>query len=301
MAVESPLAGAMACTSSVPTGAVDAESPPGNTSTRVGGWSPDGRFIAYESGGTWIVEADGTNPRRLSPTSVPVAWSPDSRSILGVRDPYSYAPTIVVIAADGSGERSLGPGRQPTWSPGGAEIAFVHAGEIGRSAPDGSGRRLLTRTTAEPGRNAIELRATATGRVLSAFNTDGLPSEVALAGARVALLYQKPEKLEIRSVNGSLLRQVSVAAAQNLSLAGRWTVYRTGRTIRALEVQSGRAMIVARAAVVPVGLSLDGRRVAWAEQPGAPAASGRSFSYENAAVLTPALPRFGAPDARWRS
>jgi Tol biopolymer transport system component len=243
------------------------------------GWSPDGMLIAfstYDSGReTWVVAPDGTNLRRLSSASAAVAWSPDSRSVVGTRqlDPPT-GENVVVIAADGSGERSLGPGSTPTWSPGAAAIVFAApsddswVGEIARIGADGSDRRVLTQTTPEPGRNVIELRATATGRVLASFNSERLPSEVALAGSRVALLYAKPRQLEIRSLSGTLLRQASVAGAANLSLSGRWAVYRTGRTIRGLDVRNGRSIVVARAAVVPVGLSLDGRRVAWAEQLG---------------------------------
>jgi Tol biopolymer transport system component len=242
---------------------------------RVGRWSPDGRLIAYSTDSdkreTWVVAPDGSGRRRLSSTSAGVLWSPDSRSIVGTR--ATLDEDLVVIAADGSGERTLGAGASPTWSPDGTTIAFATpgdyswAGEIARVGSDGLDRRMLTQTTPEPGRNVIELRATATGRVLSSFNTERLPTEVALAGSRVALLYAKPRELEIRGLNGNLHWQGSVEGAENLSFSGRWALYRTGRTIRALDVLNGRSILIARAANVPVGLSLDGRRVAWAEQP----------------------------------
>ena len=244
----------------------------------MGRWSPDGRLIAYSTDvdkrETWVVAPDGSGRRRLSSTSSGLLWSPDSRSIIGTLVTGDYLRVdLVVIAADGSGERALGAGASPTWSPNGTTIAFAVSGddspwgEIVRVGPDGSDRRVLTQTTPEPGRNVIELRATATGRVLASFNTERLPSEVALAGSRVALLYAKPRQLEIRGLNGNLHWQGSVGGAENLSFSGRWVVYRTGRTIRGLNVLDGRSILIARAANVPVGLSLDGRRVAWAEQP----------------------------------
>jgi Tol biopolymer transport system component len=254
-----------------------------------GKWSPDGKLIAFSSYDseheTWVVAPDGTSRRRLSSTSTAVEWSPDSRSLVGTRllEPPA-GENLVVIAADGSSERSHGLGSAPTWSPDGAAIVFAApsddswVGEITLIGADGSDRRVLTQTTPDPGRNVIELRAIATGRVLMSFNTDRLPSELALAGSRVALLYAKPRQLEIRTLNGSLLRQTSVAGAENLSLSGRWALYRTGRTIRALDVQRGRSIVVARAAATPVGLSIDGRRVAWAEQ-------GRRTSRIRAVVL----------------
>jgi Tol biopolymer transport system component len=243
-----------------------------------GAWSPDGRQIAYssgdDSGGTWVVTPDGTNRRRLSSYLTQLAWSPDSRSIAAVRDPTgSGDETLVVLAADGSGQRELGPSSAPTWSPDGSALAFADrsassAGEIGRIAADGSDRRPLTQTQPDPGRNAVEVRATATGRVVARFKTERLPSELALSGSRVALLYARPAELEVRDLNGRVLRRASLRRAENLFLAGRWAIYRTGRTIRALDVERGTTILVAGAAATPVGLSLDGRRVAWAEQRG---------------------------------
>ena len=114
-----------------------------------------------------------------------------------------------MIAADGSGERNLAPARSQRGRPTGRRSrSFTPtngAGEIARIGADGSDRRVLTQTTPEPGRNTIELRQTATGRVLTSFNSERRPSEVALAGSRVALLYAK--QLEIRGLNGNLPRQ----------------------------------------------------------------------------------------------
>jgi hypothetical protein len=45
-------------------------------------------------------------------------------------------------------------------------------------------------------------------------------------------------------------------------------VLRIGRTIVAVDARTGRRRPLARAAAVPVGLSIVGRRVAWAENLG---------------------------------
>ena len=51
-------------------------------------WSPDGARIAYTSvarGGVWVMNADGSGKRRVTPAPGGadwVAWSPDGRQIL---------------------------------------------------------------------------------------------------------------------------------------------------------------------------------------------------------------------------
>jgi hypothetical protein len=48
-------------------------------------------------------------------------------------------------------------------------------------------------------------------------------------------------------------------------ISGRWVVFRTGRTIRLVDSQTLAASVLAVAPVRPIGLSVSGRRVAWAE------------------------------------
>lgn len=48
-------------------------------------WSPDGSMLAFGAGFeymTWVVNADGSDPRKLPVSGAFVGWSPDSRSIL---------------------------------------------------------------------------------------------------------------------------------------------------------------------------------------------------------------------------
>ena len=44
-------------------------------------WSPDGKYIAYEDGGIYLILADGRGPQRLERGERP-EWSPDSQSIV---------------------------------------------------------------------------------------------------------------------------------------------------------------------------------------------------------------------------
>jgi hypothetical protein len=55
--------------------------------------------------------------------------------------------------------------------------------------------------------------------------------------------------------------------AQDIDVAGSTVVYRVGNDIWRLA--SHRALLVAHASAPPIGLSIDGGRIAWAENVGA--------------------------------
>jgi Tol biopolymer transport system component len=134
-------------------------------------WSPDGMRLMFTDApigegpwALWIMNADGSNPRRLtSPTGVQLddtpRWSQDGQKIAYIR----YNPTgadgsseLRVINADGTGDaRVVGSGPSvylpyyPSWSPDGNRIAF--AGTHGRDEifvvnADGSGLTNVTNT-----------------------------------------------------------------------------------------------------------------------------------------------------------
>ena len=77
-------------------------------------WSPDGRYIAFESerDGNWeiyVMDSDGSNPRRL--TDHPAedkypSWSPDGRHIAfqSSRDHGNYEIYVMDIASYTGGE-----------------------------------------------------------------------------------------------------------------------------------------------------------------------------------------------------
>jgi Tol biopolymer transport system component len=108
-------------------------------------WSPDGRRIAFtttrwaQAPDIWIVNADGSNLRRLTRTpdvwENNVDWSPDGRRL--AFDSGSWSASVFVMKADGSSRRELTPARgwgwseEPDWSPGGRRIAFSDARPFG--------------------------------------------------------------------------------------------------------------------------------------------------------------------------
>jgi Tol biopolymer transport system component len=141
-----------------------------NTSESVDGepaWSPDGTKIAFSSdrasafrGNTdiWVMNADGSNPVRLTSSRAKEewpAWSPDGQFIVFSSGEEFFGGEILIMKSDGSQRRQLlriatgFPLTQPRWSPDGTLIAFggptPHYGiGIYVIKPDGTGRRKLT-------------------------------------------------------------------------------------------------------------------------------------------------------------
>jgi Tol biopolymer transport system component len=104
--------------------------------------SPDGRLLAWVFGDhVFLADPAGGGRRDLGPGVGPVAWSPDgTRLAFG-----AYNPSLDVVVADlATGIRhDLGSGNSPSWSPDGAELAFVTSEGVGIVHADGSGRRLV--------------------------------------------------------------------------------------------------------------------------------------------------------------
>lgn len=139
-------------------------------------FSPDGSNLAYvgfhdwQPGRVFVADADGSNPRPVAPQSGQLswgtpAWSPDGQHLAFTQDTLLYGrvvrQNVVVVGADGSGERILASSAapaglsDPVWSPGGKFIAFARY-------PSGA----LVVAGAERGRK----------RVVVAHSAGGLPS-----------------------------------------------------------------------------------------------------------------------------
>jgi hypothetical protein len=108
------------------------------------------------------------------------------------------------------------------------------------------------------------------GSVIARVTPQGAPVAVALADGTVAMLERTPTALRLawyETATGHAAGSVPVpaAASPELSVSDRLAVYRVGRTVHAVNLATSRDRVVVKTAVEPVGLSLEGTRLAWAE------------------------------------
>jgi Tol biopolymer transport system component len=100
-------------------------------------WSPDGKRLAFDGdGGSYVINADGSNLTHISTEGGSPSWSPDGQRLL-----LSTAEGFKIVNADGSSENvirinhnpngftgdfasGVEPGGYARWSPDGTRIAF---------------------------------------------------------------------------------------------------------------------------------------------------------------------------------
>lgn len=264
-----------------------AVAPDGSGSRRLGpdgAISPDWKWIAYgtaspDDQNLWIVPTGGGPPRELVQNHRGrLAWSPDSRTIAYHE---SSANTVHVIDVDSGVHRVTAPGLAcfpPTWSPDSSRLVcvassdpdFSFEGEVAVVDARTGRTATVTKTEAEPERMVVEAHAAA-GKLQSSFDAPQGLRGLAWGGSRFALLIARSKTqatVEIRSARGKLLRSVNVPRPRfdELSMSGRWVVFQASKSVRLLDAATGRTAVLAQARKASiVGLSIDGRRVAWAE------------------------------------
>lgn len=116
----------------------------------------------------------------------------------------------------------------------------------------------------------IQVRKAATGALVTRVEPDGLPLALSLSPHRLALLTRSGHTLRVSwyvATTGRRLGSVRVPAGTSPQLAAsdRVVAFHVGRLIEAIDLTSRRAHKLLRAAAPPIGLSLQGTRLAWAE------------------------------------
>lgn len=107
-------------------------------------FSPDGQWVAFESGGVGIEVArvDGSDRRALASEGFDPSWSPDGRRIAWARL-HGRQADLYVAAADGTGLTRLTSDPadevEPAWSPDSRNIVFSRNGVIHELPADASG------------------------------------------------------------------------------------------------------------------------------------------------------------------
>jgi hypothetical protein len=141
----------------------------------------------------------------------------------------------------------------------GTSVASIPAGSVG---PDGR---------PEPSAGLpVEIRDVGSGTVLATIVPGATPIALALTPGVLALLEQVKSGRHLAwydTATGALRGDVPVPAdtSPELTANDQEIVFRVGRSIRAASVATRAIRTLTKAASTPIGLSLDGTRLAWAE------------------------------------
>jgi WD40 repeat protein len=242
-------------------------------------WSPDGRELVYAGGQfgdeVWLANDDASNQHMLasggafdpSPT-----WSPDGSEIAWASHDCGDTDSagICEIHPDGTDRRGLEDGTgyplvgyEPAWAPTSKSLVYVSEDEDGDShIAVWPGLRQLT---VAPPEMSIVVRASA-GRRLADFESSGRVDALAVSRRVVAALISDAGRLAIEIYQPT--RHVVPLAGSpkgQLAISGTTLVFQIGHTIEALDAVAGSPHPVAHSASYAIGLSIVGRRVAWAE------------------------------------
>ena len=244
-------------------------------------WSPDGTRLVFtrrESQGLGLVRADGAERATLTASfdSQP-AWSPNGQRIafVGCYGVHGTCPNddtaIESVNADGSGRGSLTRDAYegisdygPSWAPDSSRIVFARqqeAKDLGDSHLFVLPHRQLTQFP-DP-RTPVTVRSRA-GRTLAHLEPQTPVTQLLVTSKLVAALsHENTWRIEILA---PVHRVVLLASRPDAFTAADSTiVFSGGGSIYVFNARAGEPRIVARASLRPIGLSIVGHRVAWAE------------------------------------
>jgi hypothetical protein len=116
----------------------------------------------------------------------------------------------------------------------------------------------------------VDLIDVRTGRRIARMSPEGTPLAIALAPHVLVMLERVPAGLTLAwysTTTGDVVGSVDVPAntLQELSASDQQAVFRIGRFIHVLTFATGHSRTVAQTVGTPIGVSLEGNRLAWAE------------------------------------
>jgi hypothetical protein len=106
------------------------------------------------------------------------------------------------------------------------------------------------------------------GDSIASFTLEGNPEAIAFSPSVVGALTSGSggKQIELYTPVGEPIRMVAVpVGATGLSMSSTRAVFQVGRSIRTVGIESGAVKTIATAASTPIGLSIEGSRIAWAE------------------------------------
>lgn len=153
--------------------------------------------------------------------------------------------------------RGSGPALQIATA--GGRIAYIRAGTVdeqGRPAARSGG--------------PVDVRVARTGALVTRITTNGTPLAVALSSHVVAVLESSGDRRRIAwfdARSGTRLGSdlVPLTTSYHLAASDQLVVYRVGRVLHGIDLGSGEARTLVKADGTPIGFSLAGSRLAWAE------------------------------------
>lgn len=187
-------------------------------------------------------------------------------------DPNAPKACALMVNPDGSGIYRVVGRAEPALIPGtsaavqvaaaGSDVAYVQTAKLGaHGAPLASAEM------------PIEVRDAASGTLVASVEPQGTPVAIALTSHLLATLEQTESGLRLSwydlgtsGLDGSVA--VPKTTHAELSASDRLIVFRVGRSIRSVSPATKRVSTLTRADATPVGLSVEGNRVAWAENIG---------------------------------
>jgi dipeptidyl aminopeptidase/acylaminoacyl peptidase len=241
-------------------------------------WSPDGSKLVFSSSSQGpdevrLVNSDGSNARDVVPGWQPV-WSADGQ--IAFTRGHVDTSEVRVVKPDGLNDHRIADGLDPSWSSDGKRLALTRPDsknsrerDIFVINADGSAETRLTTAKLEPIAPTLQLRDVRSGRLIARVEYRGQGKGVALSRFFAAVLTRDTAGAHIALYNardGSATGVVRVRGnATDLSISGTRVVFRSGRLIWTFDARNKHVSLLATAGAVPIGLSIEGRRVAWAE------------------------------------
>jgi hypothetical protein len=209
--------------------------------------------------GQWLggISGDGDT---LAFAVTSVGWTDESGCLAGI------APCTLVKSGGGvyvvrgrSRVHVRGTSAAVEVATSGDRIAYVPTGLIGTGGRPRASADL-----------PIDIVETATGRRVASVVPQGVPLAIALSAHVLATLEQTPLGVRLAwydAATGRVRGAVPVpkATAPSLTASDQLVVFHVGRSLRSVNVATHRVRVLATAAAAPIGVSLEGSRLAWAE------------------------------------